>query len=120
MATDTSSSISAFEMATDKLWRFQLRKENKAILVELQENERRRKSLLEANQKRFEVAEEKIFKLELKVAQLEKENLKNLQLWEKLKNEERAEMTELKMQLKLFLHSHGITADGEPSSDWFF
>ncbi|RKF55365.1 hypothetical protein GcC1_204005 [Golovinomyces cichoracearum] len=113
MATDTSSSISAFEMATDKLWRFQLRKENKAILVELQENERRRKSLLEANQKRFEVAEEKIFKLELKVAQLEKENLKNLQLWEKLKNEERAEMTELKMQLKLFLHSHGITADEE-------
>ncbi|TQS37530.1 hypothetical protein Golomagni_01991 [Golovinomyces magnicellulatus] len=111
MATDTSSSISVHEMATDKLWRFQLRKENRAILVELQENERRRKSLLEANRKRFEIAEEKILLLESKIAQLEQENLKNLQLWEKLKNEQRAEMAELKMQLKHFLHSHGIPAD---------
>ncbi|POS86813.1 hypothetical protein EPUL_001264 [Erysiphe pulchra] len=113
MASELSTLPSIAHVAADRLWQFQLRKENKAILDELQDHENKRKSLLETNQKRFEAGEERILKLEAKIVQLEQEHSKKMQAWEKFKNEQRAQTAELKMQIRLFLQARGILSEDE-------
>ncbi|RKF58724.1 hypothetical protein OnM2_065031 [Erysiphe neolycopersici] len=113
MAAELNTSPSIAHVAAERLWKFQLRKENKAILDELQDHENKRKSLLETNQKRFEAGEERILKLEAKIVQLEQEHNKKMEAWEKFKNEQRAQTAELKMQIRLFLQTRGILTEDE-------
>ncbi|KAI6250130.1 hypothetical protein HI914_01735 [Erysiphe necator] len=103
MPAESKASSSIAHIAADRLWQFQLRKENKAILDELKDHDKKRISLLETNQNRFEAGEDRILKLEAKITQLEQEHNKKMQAWEKFKNEQRAQTTELKLQI--FMHA---------------
>jgi len=66
-------------VAADKLWQFQLRKENKALLEQIQEIERRRQSdAAEANRK-FKETADRMIALESRVAEHEREKTKSEQ-----------------------------------------
>ena len=63
--------------AADKLWQFQLRKENQALLEQLKENERRRQfDAAEAERKHKENAD-RIIALESRLSEVEREKIKD-------------------------------------------
>ena len=70
---ETASTTRQAGVAADKLWQYQLRKENKALLEQLQENERRRQFYeAEADKKAKECADS-IIALETKISEHERE-----------------------------------------------
>jgi len=86
-------------VASDKLWKHQLRKENKALLEQLQENERRRQSdAAEAAMKEKEIAD-RIMALESRISEIEREKNKDDQARKEFAKGEAA----FKSDLKTFL-----------------
>jgi len=66
-------------VAADKLWQFQLRKENKALLEQLQENERRRQFDAAESNKKLKENADRIIALESRLAQHEREKARDEQ-----------------------------------------
>lgn len=93
-----TSSIS--DVAADRLWQFQLRKENKAILSQLQSSEQKRQLMLEENERRFKVSEEKMARLESKLAELERRYASKLEVLEQCHTEQQAQWTATEAQLQ--------------------
>lgn len=93
-----TSSIS--DVAADRLWQFQLRKENKAILSQLQSSEQKRQLMLEENERRFQVSEEKMARLESKLAELERRYASKLEVLEQCHTEQQAQWTATEAQLQ--------------------
>ncbi|SZF00283.1 unnamed protein product [Blumeria hordei] len=93
-----TSSIS--DVAADRLWQFQLRKENKAILSQLQSSEQKRRLILEENERRFQVSEEKIARLESKLAELERRYASKLEVLEQFHTEQQARWADTEAQLQ--------------------
>jgi DNA repair exonuclease SbcCD ATPase subunit len=60
----------------DKLWQFQLRKENKAILDQLQENERRRQADAAEAERKLKESANRIKALESRLSEVEREKIK--------------------------------------------
>jgi hypothetical protein len=58
-------------VAADKLWQFQLRKENKALLEQLQENERRRQLDASEAEKKLKDSADRIIALESRLSEVE-------------------------------------------------
>jgi len=87
-------------VAADKLWQLQLRKENKAILEKLQENEKLIQSGgAEANRK-TEAGEAKIVTLEARLAEDERKREALEKMLDQAQKEHRREIAALKLAMK--------------------
>lgn len=83
-------------VATDKLWQFQLRKENKALLEQLQENERRRQYDTAESDRKLKESADKIIALESRLAEHDREKIKDDQARREFMKEDAAFKTNLK------------------------
>jgi hypothetical protein len=64
-------------VAADKLWQFQLRKENKALLEQLQENERRRQLDASEAERKLKDSADRIITLESRLSEVEREKIRD-------------------------------------------
>ena len=64
-------------VAADKLWQFQLRKENKALLEQLQENERRRQLDASEAERKLKDSADRIIALESRLSEVEREKFRD-------------------------------------------
>jgi hypothetical protein len=71
MQSSLTSNLAA--VAGDKLWQFQLRKENKALLEQLQEIERRRQFDAAEAEKKLKESTDRIIALESRLSEIERE-----------------------------------------------
>jgi hypothetical protein len=73
----TTLSPNRAAVAADKLWQFQLRKENKALLEQLQENERRRQFDAAEAERKLTESTNRIIALESRLSEIEREKTKD-------------------------------------------
>ncbi|KAE9381500.1 hypothetical protein N431DRAFT_425071 [Stipitochalara longipes BDJ] len=83
-------------VATDKLWQFQLRKENKALLDQIQENERRRQFDTTEADRKLKESTDRITALESRLAKYEREKTREDQARRDFMKEDAAFKTNLK------------------------
>jgi hypothetical protein len=65
--------------AADTLWQFQLRKENKALLEQIQEQERRRQVDAAEADRKFKESANRIIALESRISEMERERVREEQ-----------------------------------------
>ncbi|KAI1003576.1 hypothetical protein K3495_g4636 [Podosphaera aphanis] len=112
MSTNSCPSSIA-EVAADRLWQFQLRKENKTILDRLETNEQMKEMLHQKTEKKLQEGEEKLKRLEARISELERECLSKKQAFENFKLEQKSQIAEIKQQIKQFLESRNSMTEGE-------
>ena len=97
----------AAESGVDQLWKFQLRKENAALLERLHDSEKLIQAIAAHNNRRAQEAQERIAALEAKLTMIESEEKTNAQRCEM----QLEELSILKAQMKEFRVRHAL--DGE-------
>jgi hypothetical protein len=97
----------ATEVGVDQLWKFQIRKENTALLEKLESNEKLIHAIAAENNRKVQEAQERITELEAKVTKIEAEEKKYIQRREK----QSEEIATVKAQMKKFRERH--TSDGK-------
>lgn len=101
-------------VAADKLWQFQLRKENKALLEMMQELERRRESDAAEVASKQKESTDRIIALELRLSEFEREKIKNEHVQREFAKADAA----FKSDMKSFLE--GRISEGKSMTQYHF
>ena len=105
MAPSLPTLISGEDTPADRLWTFQLRKENRALLELLEESKRQQQVIDAENRRKIKEGEERLAALEAKEVEYERQKQRELEALSK----DREEVASMKAQMESFLRQQRVS-----------